>query len=254
MKNWKGHLMTKLIVFDMDGTIYDTKKSYLPAIKKLLQKHNIKIPSESKLNSFIGEPSHVFKDWFEEIGLDTKKDDIFNEFEEYELESVEEFGELYTGVIELFDYLIDNKCLIALCTNAPTNYLNKVLSKFDLNKYFTMIKHPLSKDETKEKMLAEISSKILDKNHNKKKKVNTDVSNERSFEIISEMNLENAAIEEKYMIGDRYHDYQAASHNGFTSIGALYGYGDDEPYKADFQVSSVREIKEIIKCSPKAEE
>ena len=51
------------------------------------------------------------------------------------------------------------------------------------------------------------------------------------------------------MVGDRYHDIEAAKECGLASMGALYGYGSREEfdtYGADYIAESVKDVAKII--------
>jgi uridine kinase len=48
------------------------------------------------------------------------------------------------------------------------------------------------------------------------------------------------------VVGDRLHDIEAARETGSLSIGALFGYGGDEPKKADLTIKSFEELLNIF--------
>ena len=185
--------MTKLVVFDLDGTLYNSGNSFISAVKKILNEYNLEIPSNDFIFSFIGEPNHIFYDWLKSLAINETYKALDIKFNQYELEAVENYGHLYNSVYEVFDWLKLNGYTIGLCTNASKLYLEKVLSKFKLEKYFSVIKYPLNSNETKSEMLLSIKEE---------------------FKPIF-----------AYMIGDRKHDFQAAKDNNFISVGVSYGYG-----------------------------
>jgi len=48
------------------------------------------------------------------------------------------------------------------------------------------------------------------------------------------------------VVGDRCHDIEAARETGSLAIGALYGYGGDEPKEADITIKSFEELTSIF--------
>ena len=47
-------------------------------------------------------------------------------------------------------------------------------------------------------------------------------------------------------VGDRIHDIEAAKENDILSVGALYGYGKDEPKKADVTINKFSDLLNIF--------
>ena len=59
--------------------------------------------------------------------------------------------------------------------------------------------------------------------------------------IIKKMNSEHFAV-----VGDRYHDIEAAKNNGGIAVGCSYGFGRKEVEKADILISSFEELLSIF--------
>ncbi|MBN2364149.1 HAD family hydrolase [candidate division WOR-3 bacterium] len=202
-----------LAVFDMDGTLYRSDASFIPAVKSLLSNNGLEVPADDFLFSFIGEPDSVFIDWLAKLSSNGNADSLYNEFQRSELNMVRERGELYDGVLSLLDWLKENGFTLAVCSNATKVYIDTVLEKFRLTELFSAVRVPAG-SESKKKMLKEISDQF-------------------SPEI-------------GFMVGDRIHDMQAAFENGFAFIGALYGFGRKEIETAENCAESPFEIKPIF--------
>jgi len=102
----------------------------------------------------------------------------------------------------------------AICSNCGTEYLNSTLSKLNIEQYFNYIEchgdNNLPKNEIVRKILNKFSG------------------------------LKGAVV------GDKIHDVLAARENNVLSIGALYGYGKDEPKQADLTIDNFSDLLEIF--------
>ena len=206
--------MKKLVVFDLDGTLYKAESSFIPAVKRLLGEYELYIPPDNFILSFIGEPNHIFHEWLNSLRFNDSDEVIKNKIDTYEIEAVQDFGLLFNSVIQVFDWLKLHDYEIGLCTNATKDYLEKVLDKFQLQKYFSVIKFPLNKEETKSNMLQLIRE---------------------------EFNPTFA-----FMVGDRKHDFEAAKNNNFISVAMTYGYGKNEIETVDYRINNLWELEEIL--------
>ncbi len=203
----------KLVVFDMDGTLYRSETSFLPAVKSLLKENGLNVPADEFLFRFIGEPDSVFVQWLKELKAEKPAHILYREFQRAELCAVERDGQLYEGVVFLLGWLKEKGFRLAVCSNATEIYLNTVLKKFNLFTMFSFLRVPKG-SESKTLMLSEIKSKF------------------------------NPGI--GFMVGDRSHDMKAAIENCFVFIGALYGFGRKEIEDTDYCVEKPAQIKALI--------
>ncbi len=128
-------MQPKLIVFDLDGTLYISESSFVPAVKEFLERHNRPLPPIEFIYRFIGEPDHVFEEWLETLKIDAPLKELFREFDDLERDAVIRDGCLYDSVAETLEWL----------TNKD---------------YFITLKTPRSKDETKTVMLRDIAEAV----------------------------------------------------------------------------------------------
>ncbi|RKX52079.1 MAG: hypothetical protein DRP50_07890 [Thermotoga sp.] len=206
----------RLVVFDLDGTLYKTESSFIPAVKQLLTKYDLPIPDNDFLLSFVGEPSSKFVEWFKTLNFKDNLISVVNEMDTLEIKYVIERGSIYPNVIETLEWLKNRDYAVALCTNGRQQYVCQILNKFGLYKYFDIIRYRYIGDdnETKSDMVRE---------------------------IITSLNAQKT-----FIVGDRYHDIISAKDNDCISIGVGYGYGKSEIGKADYIVNDIREIKSIV--------
>ncbi len=209
----------KMIIFDLDGTLYQSESSYIPAVKDIFKQYGnfdslIKKYNDSFLYRFIGEPAHVFNKWLSEVFTKDNLPVIIKEFDNFELDNVIQNGVLYENVEDVLKWLQENNFKIYLCSNASKIYLETVMEKFNLKKYFLEFHIPELISDTKTKMINKIISRT-----------NSDIG---------------------FVVGDRKHDIDAARENKLISIGASYGYGREEVKEADYKITKITEVKNIV--------
>lgn len=203
-----------LVIFDLDGTLYDTRSSFPGAVKEFLTLYQKPLPNSDFLEGFIGEPPQVWEEWIASLGINSPLIQQKAEFDRLELEAVKKSGRLYTGADQVVTALAASGLTLSLCSNGRRVYVKTVLDKFNLTDYFKIIKVPLSLTDTKVVMTADIRSTI----------------NPQTV----------------YLMGDRKHDLEAAMVNGFIFIGAAYGFAPSEIKEADYIIQDVREAVDVI--------
>lgn len=202
----------KLIIFDLDGTLYKTEEVSVPALKEAFSQFNIMVSKETILNQF-GEPTdQIIENLVPEEKSDMK-DQVKKAIIEKESEFIPVKATLYDGVEKFLSTLTDHGHKLAICSNGRYDYIERVLETTSIMKYFSSIK---SYTEDKSKA-------------------------DRIKELLLEFPVEDAM-----MVGDRYHDIEAAANAGVKSVGALYGYGGEEAKKADFVIKEPEDLLSIV--------
>ena len=94
-----------LIIFDLDGTLYNTSASVITAINRACVGLDIPPPPTANILNYIGLPGDVyFKKLFPNINED-KKLEISRISWAYELEEIKKSGNLYSGVKQMLSDL-----------------------------------------------------------------------------------------------------------------------------------------------------
>lgn len=211
----------KTILFDLDGTITNSGEGIIRAVSYALEKMKIEIPEQKELYSFIGPPLiDSFKQYYH---LDDLKANVAVDYyrDYYQKQGIYE-NHVYEGISELLLTLKTAGCTLYIATSKPEIYAKQILAHFDLSKYF-----------------AGIFGASLDGERSKKGDV-------------IQYALKAAAItqlEEALMVGDRSHDIIGAKENKLSSIGVLYGFGDQVELKiagADYIAATPKDIEKII--------
>lgn len=211
--------MYKNILFDFDGTIFDTSIGIVNATKYTLDKFGINY-SDINLNSFIGPPlQDSFRDF---CGL--KDDDVLHAIKEFRIYYKEKGlyeSVLYNGIENVIKTLVNKDYDLFIASSKPTLFIENLLRKNNLIDYFKYIS----------------GSPIDGKGYSKEKVIS---------DVIKKYNLKK---DETIMIGDTKFDIIGAKQNQVNSIGVLYGLGTyEELYqqKPEFIAKNSFDILNII--------
>lgn len=213
-----------LLIFDLDGTLYKTEKSFLPAIAEVFQYHELAAPTSPEILAFIGEPFDRLLQWLTVRLADARGPTLTPQrLREYiaqrEIHYVKTNGELYTAVVDTLAALRKLRYGVSLCTNGGEQYARAVLRTFKIETLFDFLRFRGSEDEGKTGMVRSL--------------------------------LETAGASQAIVIGDRYHDLMAAHENGCTAIGVSYGYArPGELADADARLDAFDNLPELLVSLP----
>ncbi|MDO8424750.1 MAG: HAD family hydrolase [bacterium] len=200
-----------LLIFDLDGTILQSDKATFKVIKKAFSDMGIENSLEEEdIRRNLGEPTEIF---FRNILGPTHASRWKEVMEKYD-PLIPEFAVAFPGAVETLETLKERGYKLALCSNCGSGYFKTVIAKLNIGQYFDYAECNGDNNLSKSEMIR----KILNKFPGLK-----------------------AAV-----IGDKIHDIEAARDNNAVAIGALYGYGKDEPKEADVTISKFPELLEIF--------
>jgi HAD superfamily hydrolase (TIGR01549 family) len=209
-----------LIIFDTDGTIIPSLGLVYESIKRAFAKLGWKVNfGPEDINQFFGLPSssdsggglyQYIKPPESELTWSELRDKVREEYRSVFTESAQTFP----GVRETLETLRTRGYRLALYSNASTQYFDIVTSSFNIQDYFDYAECVRENDLTK----PELVSKIKDR-----------------------FDSSTAAV-----VGDRVHDIEAARETDSLSIGVLFGYGGEEPERADITINSFGELLTIF--------
>ena len=208
-----------LIIFDMDGTIVPSLPAVYESIKRAFTKLGWPVTfSPEEINRFFGVTTASTKGGlYEFITPPDSQLSIPEVREKVRIEYEGAFRDIarpYPGVKETLKTLRQRGYKLAQYTNASTMYLNVVMSTLGMRECFDYIECVQDNSLTK----LELVKKIRER-----------------FGGLT------AAV-----VGDRFHDIEAARETGCLSVGVLFGYGGEEPEKADITISSFEELLNVF--------
>lgn len=199
-----------LVIFDLDGTLFQTANCAISAVNTLAEELGIPAVSNELVKENIGKKSDEFlKTVFSKNTIANK---IIKRYRELEQKEVEENGSLFTDIVQMLELLELRGYKLCICSNGSMEYINLVLDKTGIHKFFDQ------KYSAKE-----FASKAI------------------AIENI--IKTERQAI----MVGDTISDFDAAMMNHIPSVGVLYGYGKKEDVlSATFSTTEVLDIVSLV--------
>ena len=199
--------MDKAIIFDLDGTLWDTSRETKRVWKNVAKNYNIKINKE-KIKQIMGFTKveiieYLFKENME------KGNEFITECQTQENEYLrEKGGHIYVNTISTIKSL-STKYDLYIVSNCQSGYIETFLNYYSIENYF--------KDY-------ECSG-------------NTGLS---KYENIRNLIKRNNILKAIY-VGDTIKDYEAANKNKLPFIWAEYGFG-----KCDKYYKKINDINELI--------
>jgi phosphoglycolate phosphatase-like HAD superfamily hydrolase/uridine kinase len=208
-----------IIIFDMDGTIIASLPAVYESVKRAFKKLGWPVTfSPEEINVFFGVSVASTRGSLYEfitpkdspISPDEVRELVRNEYHD----AFYDFLEPYPGVKETLAELRRRGYKLAQYTNASTSYVNIVMGCLNLRESYDYVECIQDNGLNKEQLVRKIRE---------------------HFGGLP------AAV-----VGDRSHDIEAAHANGALAVGALYGYGDDEPKAADITINKFSDLLTIF--------
>lgn len=213
--------MFNLILFDLDGTLTDSKEGIVNCVKYSLESFGIEEDNEKNLLQFIGPPLY---DSFRKI-YGFSHNDAEKAVEKYR-ERFTDIGifenEIYGDTVPCLKTLKDNGKKLSLATSKPIVFAKRIIEHFEICDFFDYA-------------------------------VGADLDGTRGYkdEVIKEV-LRIAPpcdLSKTVIIGDRENDILGAKKCGILSIGLRRGYaqpGELENAGADFICDNLEDAVKLI--------
>lgn len=214
---------TKLIAFDVDGTLLDNSGLFIEAYRRLVPKFNEKtgnniVFTEKNITGVLGlPPVEIFTGLMP--GVDMKHCNLMLRMFMDELEGAVSDGgtELFDGVKPVIERLHNEGYVLAAASNGVRSYIETVLGHFGLMPMFSL-------------PVIVVEEEIRNKN-----------------EILSSY-IERINPRLTVMVGDRYTDREAAGSCGVSFIGCSFGHADISELEGERHiVSDFYQIYDMIK-------
>ena len=198
-----------LIIFDIDGVLFNSLKNMRVTWKKVNKKYNLNIPFTSYKN-FIGYP---FKDILKKLGIKKNFSLIENDYKKFSEKKIVLIRP-YNNVLKKIKFLKEKNILLGVCTSKDKKRTGLILKKYGL--FFDFI---------------ECNKKGV------KGKPNPN-------QLLKIINSSGVSIKRALYIGDMLVDSKTASRAKVDFVFAQWGYGHNKNYK--YKIKSIKDIKKFI--------
>ena len=186
----------ELVIFDLDGTVFDTRNSVLNSVKRMIESENLRRLSDEEIKFFLGPPlEYSLNKIFGVEGEDLNR--LVASYRKHYGEKEIFNTHLYDGMEDVFKTLKDKNIKIALATYKIEEAARRIFEHFNVDKYFDVMQ-----------------GSVLGKNLRK-----SDImKNCMEYLNINDVN-------KILMVGDTENDFLAAIELGCYYFGYTYGFG-----------------------------
>ena len=186
-------MRSALIVFDLDGTLFDTMSVDALAFNRALAEFSAPPVTVEKLRTLNGL---TIENMIAKLGLDRSQGAAFDAaLVRHEHALMETHGRLYAGVPEMLEKLA-MRATLAIATSGSGEYMNMVAAQYGFGRYMSI-------------MLGDDGSGTSDK-ADKVRRIAEAIPHDKLI-----------------MVGDRESDINAGIASGGRTIGVLYGFGGE---------------------------
>jgi phosphoglycolate phosphatase len=205
------------LIFDLDGTLTDSKPGILGCLKKAIDAHGL--GDQGDLDRFIGPP---VEQWAVELlpnGSEEERYALARDYRAcYDREGWSN-NSVYPGVREMLVSLQQQGFPLYVCTSKQQHFAERILEAFELSDFFTAI----------------FGDKAEYASHSKV---------DLLANLLSAHSLVAGA---SWMIGDRIYDIDAAHANGLRCLIVGWGYGTpEECAQADAMAPSPADLAALV--------
>lgn len=205
-------------LFDLDGTLLDTRKLIVNSFQYALKKHlNIEITPE-ELYPYFGEPLINTMNRFDH----TQSQALVESYREHNHANHDQLIEIYPGVEEIIPYIYGQGHILGIVTSKLRYTAYRGIKYFDLDKYFSTI--------------VTIEDTVNHKPH------------PEPIELALK-NLEIVKKDQVYMVGDSVFDIRCAQNAGVKSCALGWSVFSAEEIlaeKPDFYFKDIREMMDLV--------
>ena len=185
-----------LVVFDVDGTVLDTREGVLAAVQHTIEQCRLEHLSDGALRTFIGPPvQNSFKRWYHVSDEEAQR--LANVFrDKYKGEDLLK-AVPYDGIYDVFEKLQAKGVKTAVATYKREDYAIRLLKHFKFDHYSDILHGADNENKLKKKDIIELC-------------INESGITDRSRIV---------------MIGDSDNDAIGAEGMGISFVGVTYGFG-----------------------------
>ena len=210
--------MVKLIVFDLDGTLIDSRHDLAGAVNYMRGSMGLEPLSAERVVSFVGNGIiNLVRRSVADAEVDF--DEALRRMKRYYADHLVDTTCLYPGVSAGLKELKESGITLAVLSNKPTAASAKILDRLGVAGFFSDISGGDGNSPLKPEPDALLA-------------------------LLAKYGFDASSC---WMFGDHYTDLEAARRAGFRRALARYGFGDPREEKFDFEVDSFGEFVIAVK-------
>ncbi|MBN1266190.1 MAG: HAD family hydrolase [Anaerolineales bacterium] len=207
--------MKPLLIFDLDGTLYQIDKAWVPAVQQTFSDYGAPDLPAEVFRGRIGQRSEEMIAWYQEYIPQGSMEDFLTDLRRKTSGRMAETDYLFPACRQTLQQLTGQVGSMVVCSNGIRSYVDLVLESHQIRSFFSGVYTADDGSKTKEGCIGKI--------------------------------LEAYSHRPAVMVGDRNYDMLAAQANNIFSIGASYGYGSpEELYQADLLIGSITELPAAV--------
>jgi len=135
MSTLKCH--AELLIFDLDGTLVDTRRDLANAVNYALRQLGRNELGLKTLTSYVGDGLRKLLERALDDPSDSELESARQHFRHFYKEHVADFSQLYPGMLEALENFNDKKK--AVLTNKPQEFTDALLQRLEICKYFEFV-------------------------------------------------------------------------------------------------------------------
>jgi phosphoglycolate phosphatase len=221
--NGENRAVTQLILFDCDGTLTDSNMVIVRAVQQAFEDSALVAPNTTDILAALGMSLEgVVEGLLQKQGNDSKElvSMIAQAYRQHYW-SFEKDISLYPGVLNVLETLKQRGYWMAVVTGKSKDGLERVLSRFDLKKYF-------------------YTWRTADCCHSKPHPA-------MALECMSELGIE---AKNTTLVGDSHFDIQMAKAAGVGALGAAFGSENSQHLYDEGADKVLFSFEELLDCFP----
>jgi phosphoglycolate phosphatase len=208
----------ELVIFDLDGTLVDSKADIIYCFNQSLSKFGIEALPEELIAKHVGTGIRpLLKEVFANYPKTTLSE-LTQEFESLYSKNLTKQTKLYPGMLEI---LLQCQSKKAVLTNKMQVFADMMIDQLNLREYFVGVFGRDAFDTCKPDPLP-------------------------VFKVCEKFNMN---LQKTIIIGDTETDIKTGKNSEIATCGVLYGYGNQSEIVAsrpDFIVNAVKDLRSII--------
>lgn len=212
--------MKPVLIFDLDGTLVDSKKDLTASVNHIRRKFDLPVLTEEEIAGFIGNGAvMLIRRTLGPGASEATVQSALQLFLAYYRAHMLDHTVLYDGVRETLDRLHD--CRLAVLTNKPVHFSCAMLDGLGIYRHFAAVYGGNSFDQKKPDPVG-------------------------VYQILSDTKGQR---ENTWMIGDSAVDVLTGRNAGITTCGVTYGYNTDsfKDTPPDFMVDRFSDLERLVR-------